>query len=98
MNYISVLKKPVISEKSFQSSTQSKFVFIVGADVTKTIVKQAFENLYDVSVKSVNMQILPRKFRDSGRKKVVRRSTQKRATITVAGDASSLDITKIKRS
>jgi large subunit ribosomal protein L23 len=98
MNYISVLKKPVISEKSFQSSTQNKYIFVVGADVTKTVVKQAFESLYDVSVQSVNIQILPRKFRDSGRLKTVRRSTQKRAIITVAGDASTLDITKIKRS
>lgn len=98
MNYLSILKRPVVSEKSFQSSTQGKFTFVVSKEATKTLVRKAFEELYGYSVKGVSTHIVPRKERMVGRGvTLTRRPTEKRAIVQVKGDASGLDVTKVKK-
>ena len=50
-----VLIKPVISEKSYEGIAQNKYTFKVHKDAHKTQVRQAVEQLFDVSVVSVNI-------------------------------------------
>jgi large subunit ribosomal protein L23 len=50
-----VLIRPVVSEKSYEQITQNKYTFKVHQDAHKTQVRQAVEQLFDVTVVSVNI-------------------------------------------
>ena len=53
-----VLFHPYVTEKTmFQMEDQNKLEFVVRMDATKEDVKNAFEELFEVKVKSVNMKI-----------------------------------------
>lgn len=49
-----LIKKPVITEKSFQEAVKGKFTFIVSKDADKDSVAKTIENLYNVEVVSAN--------------------------------------------
>jgi large subunit ribosomal protein L23 len=50
-----VLIKPVVSEKSYEQITHNKYTFKVHQDAHKTQVRQAVEQLFDVTVVRVNI-------------------------------------------
>jgi large subunit ribosomal protein L23 len=50
-----VLIRPVISEKSYGQVAQNKYTFKVHQDAHKTQVRQAVEELFDVTVVRVNI-------------------------------------------
>ena len=50
-----VVLRPVISEKSMDLTQRSKYVFAVHADANKLQIKDAVEELFKVSVVSVNV-------------------------------------------
>jgi large subunit ribosomal protein L23 len=50
-----VLIRPVVSEKSYEQITQNKYTFKVHEDAHKTQVRQAVEELFDVTVVRVNI-------------------------------------------
>jgi large subunit ribosomal protein L23 len=78
-----VLRRPLVTEKSnYLNSKLHQFVFEVSNDATRTMVKDAVEILFDVTVLRVNMINVPAKrtrraksrrlaIRDSGFKKAV---------------------------
>jgi large subunit ribosomal protein L23 len=49
-----VLQKPVISEKSYGLLDANKYTFIVRPDANKTEIKIAVEQIFNVTVTSVN--------------------------------------------
>ena len=52
---MSVLKKPIITEKATASGEKlSQYGFIVAGDANKVEIKKAVEKMYSVTVKSVN--------------------------------------------
>ncbi len=87
-----VLIRPVVSEKSYGLLEQNVYTFIVAPGASKPEIRDAVENLFDVSVLKVNT--LNRK----GKRKRNRRgggwgskSDTKRALVTlVEGDAIDL--------
>jgi len=50
-----VLLRPVVSEKSYEQITQNRYTFKVHQDAHKTQVRQAVEQLFDVTVVAVNI-------------------------------------------
>lgn len=52
---LSVLRAPRISEKSAKLAEHDQYVFEVAPTATKSDVKSAVEQLFDVSVRSVNV-------------------------------------------
>lgn len=82
MKQLSVLKRPVISEKSFASADQGKYVFIVDEAATKTEVKQAVEKAFSVHVTAVNTVIIAGKVKRFG-KSFGKRSDYKKAIVTI---------------
>jgi large subunit ribosomal protein L23 len=50
-----VLISPVVSEKSYGQIVQNRYTFKVHPDAHRTQVRQAVEELFDVSVVKVNM-------------------------------------------
>jgi len=82
-----VLRRPLVTEKSSYMSTDlHQYVFEVAQDATKTLVKDAVETLFDVSVLTVNVINVPAKQgrRWRNRRVLIRRGAYKKAVVTLA--------------
>ena len=82
-----VLRRPLVTEKSnYLNSTLHQFVFEVAGDATRTMVKDAVETLFDVTVLRVNVINVPAKRtrRARSRRLMIRRSGYKKAIVTLA--------------
>jgi len=90
-----VLVRPLVTEKSNrQSSSLGQYVFVVANSATRTMVKDAVETLFDVTVARVNILNAPAKRgrRSKSRRVLVRRSSFKKAIVTLAAGSKSLEI------
>lgn len=75
MKLISILKRPIITEKSMAQAANGRYTFEVAKNASKGQIKKAVEDTFDVSVVSVNtMKIKGKKIR-TGR---MRRETEKK--------------------
>ena len=82
-----VLRRPLITEKSnYQSGKLKQYTFEVSGEATRTMVKDAIESLYEVSVKRVNIinAAAKRGRRAKSRRLLVRKSGFKKAIVTLA--------------
>jgi len=89
-----VLIRPLVTEKSsYQSGKLNQYSFVVANRATKSMVKEAIETLFDVSVVCVNIQNAPGKRgrRARSRRLLVRKSAFKKAIITLA-EGQTLDM------
>ncbi len=57
MDYIYIIKKPLVTEKSTAGMESNKYGFQVDMTATKPQIKAAVESLYKVRVEAVNTQI-----------------------------------------
>jgi large subunit ribosomal protein L23 len=90
-----VLVRPLVTEKSnYQSSKLKQYSFIVLEEATRTMVKDAVETLFDVDVARVNIIKAPAKRgrRAKSRRLLVRRSSFKKAIVTLAEGSKPLEI------
>ncbi len=84
-----VLRRPLVTEKSsYLSSRLHQYVFEVSDDATRTLVKDAVEKLFEVTVVRVNVVNVPakRSRRSRSRRMVVSRPSFKKAIVTLAPD------------
>jgi large subunit ribosomal protein L23 len=82
-----VLRRPVVTEKSnYLASKLHQYVFQVADDANRTMVKDAIEKIFDVTVIRVNLVVVPAKRtrRARSRRMVERRPSIKKAIITLA--------------
>ena len=82
-----VLRRPLITEKSnYQSSKLNQYAFEVAPEATRTMVKDAIEKLFDVTVTRVNMVNVPAKRKRNlrNRRTSQRRGSYKKAIVTLA--------------
>ena len=96
MTILSVIIKPVITEKSTAHNTQGKYMFEVKRNANKTTIKKAFQELYGVKAIEVRTHIVPKKERLIKRgRTLTKRPVTKRAIITVE-KGKTIDPNKIK--
>lgn len=77
-----VILRPVVTEKSnYQNNKLGQYVFRVHKDATKTQVRDAVEQLFNVSVTRVNLMILPAKSGRRMRRLVTRKAPYKKAIV-----------------
>jgi large subunit ribosomal protein L23 len=84
-----VLRRPLVTEKSnYLNSKLHQFVFEVKSDATRTLVKDAVETLFDVTVLRVNMINVPgkRTRRAKSRRLEIRAAGFKKAIVTLAAE------------
>jgi len=84
-----VLRRPLVTEKTnYLVNSLHKYVFEVSDDATKTMVKDAVETIFDVTVLQVNIINVPakRSRRARSRRVDVRNSAYKKAVITLAAE------------
>lgn len=82
-----VLRRPLVTEKTnYQNGALHQYAFEVAGDATKTLVKDAIETLFSVSVVRVNVLNVPakRSRRMRSRRVLVRRNSYKKAIVTLA--------------
>jgi large subunit ribosomal protein L23 len=81
-----VLRRPLVTEKSnYQVNKLHQYVFEVAAEANKTLIKDAIERLFKVTVVRVNVLNSPAKRtrRARSRRVAVRNSGYKKAIVTL---------------
>ncbi len=78
-----IVLAPVVSEKSWAGTGAGKYTFKVHKDAHKTQVRQAVEEIFDVSVTQVNISKVPAKPKRRG-VHAGQRPGWKKAVVTVA--------------
>jgi large subunit ribosomal protein L23 len=53
-----IIKKPIVTEKSFAESQRGRYSFVVGRDANKIAIKDAVQALYGVTVVGVFTNII----------------------------------------
>ena len=84
-----ILRRPLVTEKTnYQVNDLHQYVFEVAGDATRSMVKDAIEQLFDVKVVRINIINVPAKRtrRARSRRLLVRDSGYKKAIITLAPD------------
>jgi large subunit ribosomal protein L23 len=86
-----IVLRPVISEKSMDSTSRQKYTFAVAEDANKLQIKAAVQELFKVTVLSVNVMTMKPKEKSRNRRRgrqVGYTSAWKKAVVTVkAGDS-----------
>jgi large subunit ribosomal protein L23 len=82
MNQLSILKQPVISEKSFVLADRDKYVFIVQKEANKIEITKAIETAFKVHVIKVNTFLIKGKVKRFGRI-TGKRSDYKKAIVSI---------------
>ena len=85
-----VIIKPVISERSMADSQNKKYTFKVAVDATKTEVKNAVEEIFEVEVKKVNIMNVQGKTKRMGRYEG-RTAASKKAIVTLTQDSKEIE-------
>jgi large subunit ribosomal protein L23 len=84
---MSILKKPLVTEKVSAMNEKGKYGFIVDAEANKVEIKKAVEKQYGVNVEKVNTLTVMGKFKTRYTKAGVlsgRRPNYKKAIVTLA--------------
>jgi large subunit ribosomal protein L23 len=86
-----VLRRPLVTEKSnYQVGKLHQYVFEVANDASRTLVKDAVEALFKVTVLNVNVLNVPakRSRKSRSRRWVISRAGYKKAIVTLSPDDS----------
>ena len=67
MNAYDIIKKPLLSEKSYDGIASKKYVFVVDERADKTQIKAAVEQIFGVEVEKVNVVNVRGKYKRQGR-------------------------------
>jgi large subunit ribosomal protein L23 len=87
--YYTILRAPVVTEKSSLGSQHGQVTFNVSIDATKPEIKKAVESIFGVKVTAVNTLVRKGKQRRFGGI-LGRRSDEKKAIVTLA-EGQSID-------
>ncbi|MBI4772550.1 MAG: 50S ribosomal protein L23 [Chloroflexi bacterium] len=94
MTIYDVLRRPIVTEKSnHQNAKLHQYVFEVEQQASQAQIRQAVETLFDVDVLKINVMNAParRTRRPRSRRVAVRRSSYKKAIVTIRAD-QTIDI------
>lgn len=88
--FYTIIRSPIVTEKSSVGAEQNKVVFKVAVDATKIQIREAIEFLFGVKVTAVNtLNVKGKVKRFRGR--IGKRSDVKKAVVSIA-EGHSIDI------
>jgi len=90
-----ILKRALISEKSFSKAAEGKFTFIVDRTASKESVAKCIEELFDVNVLFINIANVVGKVKRS-KKGLGKRADYKKAVITLK-KGQKIDLFEIEK-
>jgi large subunit ribosomal protein L23 len=88
-----IIIRPVVSEKSYEAFDSNVYTFVVAPGANKIEIRKAVEELFATrvaTVRTINRKGKRKRNRMSGA--WATRATQKRAIVTLAAGAESIDI------
>ena len=85
-----IIKRPILTEKSYDGLTDKKYVFEVEKTANKTEIRQAIEQIFGVKVAKVNTLVTMGKMKRMGRTQG-RRSDIKKAYVTLKKDSKGIE-------
>ena len=85
-----IIRKPVLTEKSYDQLPGKTYTFIVDKDANKIEIKKAVEEAFGVKVDSVNTVHLLGKMRRQGATKG-RRASTKKAYVKLTKDSKGIE-------
>lgn len=86
MSPYNIIIRPVITEKSNIASGYGQYTFLVDRRANKVEIAEAISYIFDVDVIKVRIINRPAKFGRWGRKRVHRKSAEKKAIVTLPPD------------
>jgi large subunit ribosomal protein L23 len=89
-----VIKRPVITERSADLMTEKKYTFEVNVKATKTHVKKAIEEIFEVKVEKVNIMNYKGKFKRMGKFGGFTNKRRK-AIITLTQDSKEIEVFEV---
>lgn len=87
-----IIIAPVVSEKSYRLMEQNTYTFLVDPSANKTQIKIAIEEIFGVSVASVNTLNRPGKRKRTRNGGYGQRKSTKRAIVTLREGSDAIDI------
>ena len=94
MSAYDIIKKPLLSEKSYATISDKKYTFIVDLNANKVQIKQAIEEIFKVKVKQVNTLIVKGKKKTQNTKQgrsVGRTSDYKKAIVWLTAESKPIE-------
>ena len=91
MNAYDVILRPVITEQSMETVADKKYVFQVAINATKTEIKAAVEEIFDVQVAKVNTVRMQGKVKRTGAYPAGKRAAYKKAVVTLTADSKTIE-------
>lgn len=88
-----IIIKPVLTEKSYDGIETKKYVFVVAKSATKTAIRLAVEELFDVKVEKVNTVNCHGKLKRMGRSEGYT-SDYKKAFVQLTKDSKDIEFFK----
>ncbi len=85
-----IIKRPIITEKSYRLIEDNRYTFEVDRRAAKPQIAQAIEEIFDVRVKKVNVISVPGKAKRRGR--VVGRTRSWKKAIVTLHEGDSIEI------
>lgn len=90
MNAYDIIKKPLLSEKSYDGIPCKKYVFVVDERADKTQIKAAVEQIFGVTVDKVNVVNVRGKYKRQGRTEGYT-SKFKKAYVKLTADSKAIE-------
>ena len=90
MNAYDIIKKPLLSEKSYDGIPSKKYVFFVDERADKTQIKAAVEQIFGVTVDKVNVVNVRGKYKRQGRTEGYT-SKFKKAYVKLTADSKAIE-------
>ena len=90
MTAYDIIIEPILSEKSYDGIANKRYTFKVVKSATKTQIKAAVEQIFQVKVDKVNTSNYAGKLKRMGRNEG-RRSASKKAIVTLTDDSKAIE-------
>ena len=91
MKHYDIIRRPVLSEKSYSEIANKKYVFEVAVDTNKIEIKEAVEKAFGVKVEKVNTINVRGKLKRQGRTQGYT-SKRKKAIVQLTKDSKAIEI------
>ena len=90
MRSFDIIRKPILSEKTYAEIANKKYTFLVDKSSNKSEIKKAVEEVFGVKVKSVNTVNVNGKLKRQGKTQGYR-SDYKKAYVTLTADSKAIE-------
>lgn len=90
MTAYDIIIKPILSEKSYDGITAKKYTFKVATSATKTQIKKAVEEIFEVKVAKVNTSRVDGKVKRVGRSQG-KTPAYKKAIVQLTADSKAIE-------